>query len=88
MEYLEKIFRAMGNRKRLEILRLLSQKRELSLNVLSDRIKLSPKATFGHVNRLFQLGILEKERQGNNMFYKISRSPPKLVRTLFAFIKK
>jgi len=88
MQYLERTFRALGNRKRLEILRLLADGKPRAVFTIAKTIKLSQKSTSKHVNMLAQLDILERERRANEMYYSIGTSLPRIAKVVFPFIKK
>ncbi len=71
---LEKYFRVLANRRRLEILQLLSRRGAMPVKDIAENIKLSFKSTHKHLYQLLQLGFIEKERQGLLVFYEISAS--------------
>jgi len=69
---LERYFRVLGNRKRLEILQLLRQRGPLSVTHVARGIKLSLKSTHKHLHLLLQAGFLEKERHQETVHYRLS----------------
>jgi ArsR family transcriptional regulator len=88
MQYLEKIFRALANHKRLEIIRLLGDMRPRPVVAIAEKIKLSQKSTSKHLIMLAQLDILEKERHANMVHYSLNKSLPRLAQLILPFIKK
>jgi len=69
---LEKIFKGLANKRRLTILSLLKNEKELSVGVIAEKIKLSFKSTSKHLNILSSLDIIEKEQKSSMVFYRIS----------------
>ncbi len=67
-----KILKALGNEKRLKIIKLLSKSGVNSVSDVAGSIKLSFKSTSKHLNRLSQLGILESEGRGKYIEYSIN----------------
>lgn len=72
MDKLEKILKALANRRRLAILRYLKDGRQASVGDISAKIDLSFKATSKHLNILFGADILERDQKGLQMYYKIA----------------
>ncbi len=66
-----KILKALGNEKRLKIIKLLSRSGAYSVSDVAGSIKLSFKSTSKHLNRLSQLGILESEGKGKFIEYNL-----------------
>jgi len=69
---LERPFKALANRRRLAILRLLSNRREASVSAIASAIKLSLQATSKHLRILAAIGIIEREQRRRNQFYHLS----------------
>ena len=79
MENLERIYKAFANRRRLAILRLLNQKKEMNVSDVASGIKLSFKATSKHLNILSNAGILDKDQRGLEMYYSLYKSPNRTI---------
>lgn len=77
MYQLERKLKALGNRRRLAILRYLKHHKEKEAWVgdIADEIKLSFKATSKHLAVLMAADILEREQRKMQVFYKIVQSP-------------
>ena len=69
---LEKIFKALGNRRRLSILRILKKDGKLSVGDIASEIDMSIKATSKHVAILAGAGLLDREKHGLGVWYGIS----------------
>ncbi len=76
MKHYEKILKALANRRRLEIVKYIKEKREASVGDIAKHIKLSFKSTSRHLTILSGADLLEKEQRGLSVFYSLT---PKLV---------
>ena len=74
MKEYEKILKALANRRRLQIIKYLKDKKLATVTDISEHLKLSFKSTSKHLAVLFGVGILEKEQKSLSMFYSISDS--------------
>jgi DNA-binding transcriptional ArsR family regulator len=69
---LEKQLRAMGNRRRLAILKYLKAQGEAPVGDIADEIDLSFKSTSRHLAVLAGADILEKEQRSLKVFYRLA----------------
>lgn len=69
MKDLEKILKALANKRRLTILKYLKEKEKANVSSIAKEIKLSFKATSRHLNILFAAEILDKEQQRLEVYY-------------------
>jgi len=83
---LEKIFKGLANKRRLTILSLLKNEKELSVGVIAEKIKLSFKSTSKHLNILSSLDIIEKEQKSSMVFYRISSVMDGTTRKILSLI--
>ena len=83
---LEKIFKALANRRRLMILGLIRKKKQANVGEISESIKLSFKSTSRHLAVLTSSGILEKEQSGLYFIYSLASNPEEIVKKLLALI--
>lgn len=83
---LERCFRSVANRKRLEILQLLARESELPPRDIAERIRLSPKSTHKHLQQLLQTGYVEKERRRDLVFYHLDVNAPALHKLILKFV--
>ncbi len=81
---LEKILKAMANRRRLAIMAYLKQTREAKVGDIAAEINLSFAATSRHLVTLERSGILDKEQRSKEVFYRIAPSTHFFVRDVFA----
>ena len=73
---LERVLKALANKRRLVALAFIASKKEGSVGEISEHIKLSFKATSKHLAVLFHAGILDKEQRSAQMFFLLSRDLP------------
>lgn len=76
MKELEKILKALANKRRLAIVKFLKSRREASVGEIAKTIKLSFKATSKHLGILFAVDIIEKEQRSLQIFYSLAGSLP------------
>ena len=76
---LEKLLKALANRRRLAILNVLRDMKEANVSDVADAIKLSFTSTSKHLTLLERAGFVEKEQRSLNIFYRISPAAPKLL---------
>ncbi len=82
MKEYEKILKAFANRRRLEIVIFLKEKKEACVGEIANKIKLSFKATSKHLSLLTAVDIIEKEQRGLKVYYWLSRIPQQLVKSV------
>lgn len=70
---LVKVFKALGNERRLLILKHLLQKRELTVGQISELIKLSFKSVSKHLLILENANLVKSRKISLNKLYSIDR---------------
>lgn len=85
---LEKVYRALGARKRLEILKLLSDGQERTVSDITAAIHLSFKSTSKHLVQLRQVGFLERRQSGYVGLYKIDEGLSNLLQQLLKQVRQ
>lgn len=83
---LERIFKAVANRRRLALLRYIKKHKEASVGELRELIKISMAATSKHLAVLSAAGIVEREQRSLLMFYRISPTPPLPARAILSIL--
>ena len=71
---LVKILKALGNERRVAILKHLLAKKELTVSQIATLIKLSFKSTSRHLSVLSGAGLIEARQADLNRFYSITSS--------------
>ncbi|MFN7088588.1 MAG: ArsR/SmtB family transcription factor [Candidatus Paceibacteria bacterium] len=77
-----KIFRALGNERRLHILQLLSQEKELPVYEIAERIKLSRKSTSKHLRLLMHLNFLDRGQKKGEVYYAFNTDMPAKIKQI------
>lgn len=78
----EKILKALANRRRLAILKVLKNQRQVSVGEVANHIRLSFKATSKHLNILTHADLLEKEQRSLTVFYNLNPKQKSFVKSL------
>lgn len=68
---LEKLLKAVGNRRRIAILQYLKKHHEASVGELANEIHLSFRSTSRHLTVLSSAGIIESDQRSTQIFYSI-----------------
>lgn len=68
----EKIVKGFANHHRIEMLRLIKERPELSLNEVSKELRANLKTTSEHLRRLTVSGLITKQSRGQNVLHRIS----------------
>jgi DNA-binding transcriptional ArsR family regulator len=73
IQELAKIFKALSDPNRLKIIKFLSEKNGyLCVNALCNKLKLSQSAVSQHLRVLRNMSIVESNKEGLNVYYKIN----------------
>ena len=69
---LERIVKGVANHRRIEILELLKQSPELSLENISEKLDVNFKTLSEHIKRLAAAGVVLKRYEGHSGRHKIT----------------
>jgi len=69
---LEGIFRALGNRRRLQIFRYIKNKKRASVGEIAEHIDLSLPATSRHLVIMEKADVLDKKQESTTVYYFLS----------------
>lgn len=83
---LEKIFKALANKRRITILKFIKKSGRVSVGEIADAIKLSFKATSKHLMILSNTDILEKEQISLMMFYFLPKDNNPVISKFLSLI--
>jgi len=84
MKQHEKILKALANRRRLEIIKYIKQKKEASVGDIAEHIKLSFKSTSRHLAILSGADLVEKEQRNVSVFYYLARKLASLAKLVIS----
>ncbi len=71
MKDLERLLKVLANRRRLEIIKYLKNKKEATVADIASGIKLSFKATSKHLGILYGADIVDREQRSLQMYYRL-----------------
>lgn len=83
---LERIFKALANKRRIEIIRHIRVRRESTVGDIAEEINLSFKGVSKHMRILYSVGIVEREQSGSQALYKLSENLAETVRKAVALV--
>jgi DNA-binding transcriptional ArsR family regulator len=86
MSELERSLKALANRRRLGIVRYLKRARQASVGDIAAEIRLSLKATSNHLTRLASAEVVESNKIGLMVYYRLAEHLPKTVSRLLPLI--
>ena len=86
MKEYEKTLKALANRRRLQIIKYLKDKKTATVTDIAGHIKLSFKSTSKHLAVLFGAGIVDKEQKNLSMFYSVAEPLSKLAKQVIGLI--
>jgi len=67
-----RLFKSLGNDRRLKIISLLRGRAEMSVGEIAQQLKLSLKSTSRHLLVLERVGLLNREQRGLEVFYSLN----------------
>ncbi len=86
MKNLEKVLKALANRRRLAIVGLLRRKRRLCVTDIAGHLKLSVRSTSKHLGVLRQADVLERVQESLVVYYCIPSSLPRAARVILPLV--
>ena len=69
---LERIIKGFANHRRLQVLGLLYEEPELSVQEISDKLKSAFKNISAHINKMAIAGLVMKRSEGNMIRHKLT----------------
>ena len=69
---IERIVKGFANHRRVQILQLLDETPELSVQEISRQLKINYKTASEHIRRLALAGLVLKRNRGVNVLHKLS----------------
>ncbi len=83
---LERILKALANKRRLAILSYLKKVPEASVSEIAGEINLSLKATSKHLKILDAVDIVEKEQRSLQMYYCLSKEQISATKSILSLL--
>jgi len=82
----EKIYKALAHERRLEILRLLKINKYLTVGHVAEAMNGSIQTISKHLQVLAQAHIIEREKQGLEVYYAIKKPTAPIIRAILTFL--
>ena len=83
---LEKLLKAVANRRRLAILEYLSKKKEANVGDIAEHINLSYKSTSRHLAVLRSADLADREQRSLEIFYSISSDISPVIKQIMHYV--
>ncbi len=78
--------KALANRRRLVIVKLLEAKGSMSVGAIAQEIKLSFKATSAHLLLLYKAEFVEREQTSTTVLYSLTKPLPATLRVALTIL--
>jgi DNA-binding transcriptional ArsR family regulator len=82
---LERYFKGVANHRRIQVMRLLSEGKELTLIDISESLKANFKTISEHTNKLVKAGLVNKKHVGKYVFHSLSPYGESMVKFFTSF---
>ncbi len=86
MRELEKVLKALANRRRLAVVKYLKKQGEKSVGDIAHEIKLSFKSTSKHLRILSAVDIVDREQKSLQMFYSLAKNQKPAARNIISLL--
>ena len=83
---MERVLKALANKRRLLILGYLKRIKEAPVADIASEIKLSFNATSKHLRIMYAADVLDREQRSSQMFYRIASDAPHPVRAVISIL--
>ncbi|MCK4256949.1 winged helix-turn-helix transcriptional regulator [candidate division WOR-3 bacterium] len=83
---LMRLFKAVANKRRLEILRLLSSKGEKNVSEVAECMDISIMSASRHLLQLERVGLLKNRQQSIWIYYSINDKPSPIAKNVLQLI--
>jgi len=87
MSFDERIFKALANRRRLAIIRLLINIKRLAVGDIARHLKVTLPTTSKHLSILAGVDILEYDKESLVVYYRLADNLPALVRDIIKHLR-
>lgn len=86
MKELEKILKALANKRRLAILKYLKKNKEASVGEIADEINLSFRSTSKHLGILTACDVVERDQRSSSVFYRLATIQKSVTRYILSIL--
>ncbi len=86
MKNLEKLLKALANKRRLAILKYLKNNKEASVSEIAEAISLSFKSTSRHIRILLSVSVLDREQRALSVYYCLDKNISSLLKLILSML--
>lgn len=86
LKELQKILKALANKRRLTILRFLKKDGEANVTDIAEEINLSVKSTSRHLSVLFAADLVERDQRSLEVYYNCPTSFPSVIKSVVSIL--
>ena len=86
LKELEKMMKALANKRRLSILRHLKKHKEVSVGEIAEAINLSVKSTSRHLAVLFSADFVERQQRSLEVYYRHADTFPSIIKHIISIL--
>ncbi len=86
MKELERVLKAMANRRRLAIIKYLKILNEATVGDIASSIKLSFRSTSKHLGVLAAADVVEKEQRSLQVYYRLVEQLPLAIKNILSLV--
>ncbi|OHA40254.1 MAG: hypothetical protein A3J31_01625 [Candidatus Taylorbacteria bacterium RIFCSPLOWO2_02_FULL_48_16] len=86
LKELQKILKALANKRRLAILRFLKKNGEANVTEVAEEINLSVKSTSRHLSVLFSADLVERDQRSLEVYYRCVTSFPSVIKGIISIL--
>jgi len=86
MKEIERVLKALANRRRLAIVKYLKRVRSTTVTEIADEIDLSFKSTSRHLALLRSVDIIESDQRSLQMFYRLISNQKPIARFVLSIL--
>ena len=83
---LERVFKGVANKKRIEILNVISQNPDFNLDDIAKRLKRNYHTTSEHIRRLRVAGLINDRYKGKSKSFELSPFGKKVLEIIDTFL--
>ena len=86
LKELQKILKALANKRRLAMLRFLKKNGEANVTEVAEEINLSVKSTSRHFSVLFSADLVERDQRSLEVYYRCVSAFPSVIKGIISIL--
>lgn len=76
VENFAQIFNSLGDKTRFRLFQLLAEQKKICVSQLAEELNITPACVSQHMKVLAEAGLVERERNGQRVCYRIASDTP------------